>query len=449
MQKASLPKGTRDFSPSAMRIRKHIMGTIEKVYLNYGFEPIETPAMEKLSTLTGKYGDEGDQLLFKILNNGNYLSKVKDLASEDAQSLLPRISEKGLRYDLTVPFARYVVQNQTDITFPFKRYQIQPVWRADRPQKGRYREFWQCDADVIGTDSLVCETDFIQIYHEVFQELGLSNYELSINHRSALEAITLHHGIKDFKAFTVIIDKLDKKGWDGISEELNELGIDAGTQDSLKIQLQSVRLNRENANRILGELKPSEALTKAQEDLNGLLDILEELNIEANVKLDMTLARGLDYYTGFIYEAKIPESGIGSVSGGGRYDNLTGVFGLKGVSGVGISFGIDRIQDVLESTQKDQIPFKDGILVLHFDEKTERYALAQAKKLRDAGIPAFTFLGNKKMKKQMDYANKTNMRLVAIAGQNEMDKGVLMLKNLDSGDQQEKSAEEIIKEWEY
>jgi histidyl-tRNA synthetase len=447
MQKASLPKGTRDFSPQAMRIRKHIMGTIEKVYLKYGFEPIETPAMENLSTLTGKYGDEGDQLLFKILNSGDYLSKVTDLSSQNAQSLLPKISEKGLRYDLTVPFARFVVQNQTEITFPFKRYQIQPVWRADRPQKGRYREFWQCDADVIGTDSLVCEADFIQIYHEVFHLLGLGHYELYINHRSALEAITAHHDIQDFKAFTVAIDKLDKKGWDGIADELLGLGIQAETQQILKSQLQNLPLNRNNAAQLFRDLKPSESLIKAKEDFNRLFDILENLDIEANIRLDLTLARGLDYYTGFIFEAKMPGSGIGSVSGGGRYDNLTGIFGLKGVSGVGISFGIDRLQDVLEQGSKDKMPYRDGILLLHFDSETEKYALAQAKKMRAAGIPAYTYLGNKKMKKQMDYANKTNMRFVAIAGQQEVEKGVLTFKNLDSGEQHEKSADEIIKEW--
>lgn len=448
MQKASLPKGTRDFGPEVMKRRKHIMRVIEDVYVNFGFEPIETPAMEKLSTLTGKYGDEGDQLLFKILDSGDYLDKVdpETLSNKDVRKLTPQIATKGLRYDLTVPFARFVVQNQTDITFPFRRYQMQPVWRADRPQKGRYREFWQCDADVIGTKSLICEADFIHIYEAVFRKLGLSNYELRINHRKVLEAIAVSTNFEgSFTDLTVAIDKLDKIGWEGVTKELSTRGMADDSIALLKTFMNKAPFTRERLEQLRDTLKDCPEKETGLSELNDLMDYLDGTSF--SVMLDLSLARGLDYYTGCIFEAVIPESGIGSVSGGGRYDDLTGIFGLKDVSGIGISFGLDRIYDVMIAKNL----FSDSeverkLLFCHFDDDAMKFCAKLAPKLRAAGIDTVVYPDRKKIGKQFDYANKSGYKWVAVVGDNEITENVVQLKDMESGNQ-EKVPAESLSEW--
>ncbi len=436
MSKPSVPRGTRDFSPLIMSRRKYILSAIENVYTRFGFMPLETPAMENLSTLTGKYGDEGDQLVFRILNSGDFLKDVPAAQQNDARSLAPYICEKGLRYDLTVPLARYVVMNQNDISFPFKRYQMQPVWRADRPQKGRYREFWQCDADVLGTDSLLCEADFIRIYHAVFETIGLTDYEIRINHRKILEAVAAKAGVPQlFKTITVIIDKADKIGVDGVAKELAALGLSAEQVQIILSLLDKTAFDHDALSRLSAKLGESEHAAKALADLRQLLLFCDSTE---HVFLDGSLARGLDYYTGCIFEVVPTAVKMGSISGGGRYDDLTGVFGLKGVSGIGISFGIDRLYDVLEELQafpSSNAVFTD-ILFCPMDERAISYCIPIAGELRTHGIRAEIYPQSSKLKKQLDYANAKHIAWAAIIGENEMQDNKVMLKNLADGSQQ-------------
>lgn len=405
--------------------------------------PLETPAMENLSTLTGKYGEEGDQLLFKILNNGDYLKDL-NLAEYSSKTLTSKIAERGLRYDLTVPLARYVVMNRNDISFPFKRYQMQPVWRADRPQKGRYREFWQCDADVLGTDSLLCEADFIRIYKDVFERLGLKGYELRINHRRLLEAICLKAGASQyFKTITIIIDKTDKIGSDGVARELSELGLSDDAIKTLGQFLTKYQLTNDTINQLETELGGIPEGKKAIEDLRQVIQ-LSGTAIE-NVYLDGSLARGLDYYTGCIFEVVPTTVKMGSISGGGRYDDLTGVFGLKDVSGIGISFGIDRIFDVLEELQlfpPSGMLFTD-LLFCPMDENAIAYCIPLADQLRQAGYKVEVYPQATKLKKQLDYANNKGISWVTIIGENEMQSGQLTVKNMHTGIQTSTVAENI------
>jgi histidyl-tRNA synthetase len=437
MSKPSIPRGTRDFSPIVMARRKYILSAIENVYRTYGFMPLETPAMENLSTLTGKYGDEGDQLVFKILNSGDYMKEVPSGAVSEYRSLTQHIAEKGLRYDLTVPLARYVVMNRHEITFPFKRYQIQPVWRADRPQKGRYREFWQCDADVLGTDSLLCEADFINIYHSVFKSIGLKEYEIRINHRKILEAVTEKANASDhFRSITVIIDKADKIGVDGVSNELVELGLDHGQVNIILSLLSKTPFNKQCIDRLAESLRGSSHTAKAIGDLEQLL-LLSGNSID-NVYFDGSLARGLDYYTGCIFEVVPTSVKMGSISGGGRYDNLTGVFGLKDISGIGISFGIDRLYDVLEELNafpKDEAVFTD-LLFCPMDDSALSYCIPIANALRAENIRAEIYPQAAKLKKQLDYANAKHISWAAIVGENEMKNNQIMLKHLTTGNQE-------------
>ena len=443
--KPSIPKGTRDFSPVEMAKRNYIFNTIRDVYHLYGFQQIETPSMEMLSTLMGKYGDEGDKLLFKIQNSGDYFSGITDeeLLSRNAAKLASKFCEKGLRYDLTVPFARYVVMHRDEITFPFKRYQIQPVWRADRPQKGRYREFYQCDADVVGSDSLLNEVELMQIVDTVFSRFGI-RVCIKINNRKILSGIAEIIGEADkIVDITVAIDKLDKIGLDNVNAELKEKGI----SDEAIAKLQPIiLLNGTNAEK-LGTLK--EVLSTSEVGLKGVEEsefILETMGLKNEIELDLTLARGLNYYTGAIFEVKALDVQIGSITGGGRYDNLTGVFGMSGVSGVGISFGADRIFDVLNQLELYPKEAVNGteVLFINFGEKEAAFSMGVLAKVRAAGIRAEIFPDASKMKKQMSYANAKNIPFVAIVGENEMNEGKVMLKNMETGEQNLVSAEELI-----
>ncbi|WPR75842.1 histidine--tRNA ligase [Algoriphagus sp. NG3] len=449
MQKPSLPKGTRDFGTVQMARRNYILDTIKSTFQLFGYNQIETPAMENLSTLTGKYGDEGDQLLFKILNSGDYLKNVGDQDLKDGYKLtLPKVSEKGLRYDLTVPFARFVVMNRNDLTFPFKRYQIQPVWRADRPQKGRYREFYQCDADVVGTDSLLCEAEIILMIRSVFQKLKLSDYSIKLNNRKILTGISEAIGEAGKEGpLCVAIDKLDKIGWRKVKEELAERDFAA---DSIEKLAPLVTLDADQIGK-LAFLK--EFLASSEIGLQGVRELEEVFQILGTmgenldfVDLDIMLARGLSYYTGAIFEVKVNNVSIGSVSGGGRYDNLTGVFGLSGISGVGFSFGVDRLYDVLE--ELDIFPEESvqgtKILLTHFDQKAYEYALGLLKKFRDAGIKAELYPDLKKINKQLDFASKKGVPFVGICGDAEIENKVIALKNLETGEQESVSLEEAI-----
>lgn len=443
MQKASLPKGTRDFAPGILKQRQHIISVISAIYVKYGFEPLETPAMENLTTLTGKYGDEGDKLLFKVLNNGDLLRGVaKEQFDEmyDAQpKLLNQISEKGLRYDLTIPFARFVVQNQNDLQFPFKRYQIQPVWRADKPQKGRYREFWQCDADVIGTDSMMCEADFIKIYFEVFTKLGLPHYTLKINHRKILEAIikTIEFEGK-LTDLTVAIDKLDKIGWEGVEKELLEKGLQPEKAKQLSALLTQMPFNTQSLQIIKNQLIECKEAELGLNALQEILDFLGQSGAVKSVEIDLSLARGLDYYTGCIFEAVIEDSGIGSVSGGGRYDDLTGVFGLSNVSGIGISFGIDRIYDVMLGkglfSEKNTPTAK--LLLCHFDAEARIFCNEVADLLREGNIAVEVYPDLKSIRKQLEYANKRGYLFTGVVGSDEINSRTLKLKNMVTGEQE-------------
>ena len=447
-QKPSIPKGTRDFSPLEMAKRNYIFDTIKQVYQLYGFQQIETPAMETLGSLMGKYGEEGDKLLFKVLNSGDYLSKVSDdeLKDRNALHLAAKLCEKGLRYDLTVPFARYVVMHREELQLPFKRYQMQPVWRADRPQKGRYREFWQFDGDIVGSDSLLNEVELMQIVDTVFTRFGV-RIQIKINNRKILTGIAEVIGAADkIVDITVAIDKLDKIGIDNVNDELRADGLSEEQITKLQPIISLEGSNDSKLDTIAQVLKDSETGLKGVEESRFILDTLKTLDLKNEIQLDLTLARGLNYYTGAIFEVKALDVQIGSITGGGRYDNLTGIFGMPGISGVGISFGVDRIFDVLNTL--DCYP-KDAVngtqlLFINFGEKETTYCLPFVAKARAAGIRTEIYPDSSKMKKQMSYANGKQVPYVALAGENEMVEGKLTLKNMLTGDQQLVTIEELI-----
>lgn len=447
-QKPSIPKGTRDFSPIEMAKRNYIFNTIKEVFLLYGFQQIETPAMENLSTLMGKYGEEGDKLLFKMLNSGDYLKNApaEMLEQHDYIHLIPKISEKGLRYDLTVPFARYVVMHRNDIQFPFKRYQIQPVWRADRPQKGRYREFYQCDADVVGSDSLMNEIELVGMIDEVFKRFGI-NVIIKINNRKVLSGIAEVIGAPDkIVDITVAIDKIDKIGLSNVNAELLEKGLSQDAVDALQPLLTLSGNNEEKLATLSTLLASSEVGMKGVEELRYVLTNSEAQQPKGVVELDVSLARGLNYYTGTIIEVKAKDVTIGSITGGGRYDNLTGVFGMPGTSGVGISFGADRIYDVLNTLElypKDTLA-STKVLFVNFGEKEGAQSLQYVMKLRANGIPAEIYPDSTKMKKQMSYANDKNVAFVAMVGETEMANGTIALKCMETGEQENLTIDEVI-----
>ncbi len=448
-QTPSIPKGTRDFSPEIMVKRNYIFDTIKSVFKLYGYMPLETPAMENLSTLMGKYGEEGDKLLFKILNSGDFIGDVpeSELLERNSLRLTNRIAEKGLRYDLTVPFARFVVQHQNELTFPFKRYQIQPVWRADRPQKGRYREFYQCDVDVVGSDSLLHEAELVQMVDEVYRRLNI-RVRLLMNNRKILAGIAETIGYPDrLTDITVAIDKMDKIGLENVNAELREKGISAEAVEKLQPILNLEGTNAEKLEKLRHVLQASETGLKGIEELEKVFGYLDGVGVETEVRLDLTLARGLSYYTGAIFEVKALDVQIGSITGGGRYDDLTGIFGLKNMSGVGISFGADRIFDVMQ--QLDLFPKQNNtattrLLFVNFGEQEERYCLPLLKKLRAAGINTEIYPEAAKMKKQMGYADKKGIPFVAIVGENEMQRSTVSLKDMASGEQTELRPEELI-----
>ena len=447
-QKPSIPKGTRDFSPIEMAKRNYIFNTIKEVFLLYGFQQIETPAMENLSTLMGKYGEEGDKLLFKMLNSGDYLKNApaEMLEQHDYIHLIPKISEKGLRYDLTVPFARYVVMHRNDIQFPFKRYQIQPVWRADRPQKGRYREFYQCDADVVGSDSLMNEIELVGMIDEVFKRFGI-NVIIKINNRKVLSGIAEVIGAPDkIVDITVAIDKIDKIGLENVNAELLEKGLSQDAVDALQPLLTLSGSNEEKLATLSTLLASSEVGMKGVEELRYVLTNSEAQQPKGVVELDVSLARGLNYYTGTIIEVKAKDVAIGSITGGGRYDNLTGVFGMPGTSGVGISFGADRIYDVLNTLElypKDTLA-STKVLFVNFGEEEGAQSLQYVMKLRANGIPAEIYPDSTKMKKQMSYANDKNVAYVAMVGETEMANGNIALKCMETGEQENLTIDEVI-----
>ena len=448
-QKPSIPKGTRDFSPLEMAKRNYIFDTIKQVYQLYGFQQIETPAMETLGTLMGKYGEEGDKLLFKVLNSGDYLSKVtpEELAERNSLHLAAKLCEKGLRYDLTVPFARYVVMHRDELQLPFKRYQMQPVWRADRPQKGRYREFWQFDGDIVGSDSLLNEVELMQIVDTVFSRFGV-RVQIKINNRKILTGIAEVIGAAEkIVDITVAIDKLDKIGLDNVNQELREDGLSDEQIEKLQPIISLEGTNDEKLNTIAEVLASSETGLKGVEETRFILDTLKSLGLKNEIQLDLTLARGLNYYTGAIFEVKALDVQIGSITGGGRYDNLTGIFGMPGISGVGISFGVDRIFDVLNALDCYPKDATNGtqLLFINFGEKETAYCLPAVAKAREAGIRTEIFPDSTKMKKQMSYANAKQMPFVALAGENEIAAGKLTLKNMESGEQSLVTIDEIIK----
>ena len=447
-QTPSIPKGTRDYSPEVMVKRNYIFDTIKSVFKLYGYLPLETPAMENLSTLMGKYGEEGDKLLFKILNSGDFLAPVTNSEVEERNipRLTNKICEKGLRYDLTVPFARFVVQHQNEISFPFKRYQIQPVWRADRPQKGRYREFYQCDVDVVGSDSLLNEVELVQIVDEVYKRLKI-NVRLLINNRKVLAGIaeTIGHPDK-LVDITVAIDKMDKIGAENVNADLREKGVSEEAIEKLQPILRLEGSNEEKLTRLQEVLKGSETGLKGVAELSTVFRYLNQLDIQTDVKLDLTLARGLSYYTGAIFEVKAKDVEIGSITGGGRYDDLTGIFGMKNMSGVGISFGADRIFDVMN--QLDVFP-KDStattrVLFVNFGEKEEAFCLPVLKTLRAAGINSEIYPEAAKMKKQMTYADKKSIPYVALVGENEINNNVVTLKNMLTGEQESVAVSSLV-----
>ncbi|WP_242927116.1 histidine--tRNA ligase [Pontibacter vulgaris] len=457
-EKPSIPKGTRDFGPATVVKRNYIFGAIKRTFEKFGYLPLETPAMEQLSVLTGKYGDEGDQLIFKILNSGDFLSKTTTADIEQgSKNLTRKISEKALRYDLTVPFARFVVMNRNEITFPFKRYQIQPVWRADRPQKGRYREFYQCDADVVGTNSLLCEAEIVQMIDEVLSTLELTDFTIKINHRGILAGIAEAIGEKGREGdICVAIDKLDKIGKEGVRKELLERGIseDAvgkleplytleGSNEEILAQLQTILGNTEEGQRGLKDLHE---VWNYLNNLGSYALITQNPSGNPRLQLDVTLARGLSYYTGCIFEVKVNNVSMGSISGGGRYDNLTGMFGLPGVSGVGFSFGVDRIYDVLEELELFPASSEVGtkVLIVQFDKESENYALPLLQKLRDAGIASELYPESAKLKKQMGYADQKKIPFVMLVGSEEMASGKLKLRDMQTGEQDELYIDDII-----
>jgi histidyl-tRNA synthetase len=451
MEKPALPKGTRDFGPAVMAKRQFIFDAIRGVFQQFGFQPLETPAMENLSTLIGKYGEEGDQLLFKILNSGDFLKEVAEekLQSKQSRDVAPDISEKGLRYDLTVPFARYVVMNRSEIPLPFKRYQIQPVWRADRPQKGRYREFFQCDADVVGTDSLICEAEIILMIKAVFQRLGIQDYTIKINHRGILAGIAEVVGARgNENALFVAIDKLDKIGEEKVKEELLGKGF---SEEGLQVLFNILNVKGSNTNKLAFLLTKFETNENGQK---GLRDVKEVLNLLADfqsddkhIELDVPLARGLSYYTGCIFEVKINNVKIGSVSGGGRYDNLTQTFGAKeNLSGVGFSFGVDRIYDAMEELAifPKEAGISSKVLICHLDPEGMRYGLGLLAKLRAEGIASEIYPDQAKIKKQLDYGNRKMIPFAVVIGSEEISSGQLAVKNMTTGTQQKLTPDELV-----
>ena len=446
--KPSIPKGTRDFSPLEMAKRNYIFNTIKEVYSLYGFQQIETPAMENLQTLMGKYGEEGDKLLFKVLNSGDYLNKVSDeeLAERNVLRLASRICEKGLRYDLTVPFARYVVMHRDELQLPFKRYQFQPVWRADRPQKGRYREFYQFDGDVVGSDSLLNEVELMQIIDTVFTRFGI-RVQIKINNRKILSGIAEVIGEADkIVDITVAIDKLDKIGLENVNAELREKGVSEDAVAKLQPVISLSGTNEEKLEVMANFLQSSEIGMKGVEETRFVLDTLKGLELKNEIQFDLTLARGLNYYTGAIFEVKALDVQMGSITGGGRYDNLTGIFGMPGISGVGISFGVDRIFDVLndlDAYPKDAM-LATRVLFINFGDKETAYCLPIVKKLREAGIRTEMYPESAKMKKQMSYANTKQIPFVALAGENEISEGKVTVKNMETGNQEMVSVDELI-----
>ncbi len=447
-QKQGIPAGTRDFSPAVMVKRNFIFDTIKSVFKLYGYMPIETPAMEKLSTLLGKYGDEGDKLLFKILNSGDFLAKAKEetLNEKNSTRLTSQISEKGLRYDLTVPFARFVVQYRNDLAFPFKRYQIQPVWRADRPQKGRYREFYQCDVDVVGSNSLLNELELIQIIDEVFNRLNV-NTIIKLNNRKILSGIAEYIGQADkIIDITVAIDKLDKIGMEKVIEELKTKNITEEAIEKLNPVLTLEGSTVEKIETLRTVLQTSEIGLKGLDEIETVFNYVSELNIETEVEFDLTLARGLNYYTGAIFEVKAKDAEIGSICGGGRYDDLTGIFGLKDVSGVGVSFGADRIYDVMNLLElfPENQEETTTLMFVNFGKKEENYCLKLLPEIRKAGINAEIFPDQVKMKKQMTYANKKAIPFVALVGEKEMSASKITLKNMQTGQQELLTLSEIV-----
>ena len=448
MNKPSIPKGTRDFSPLEMSKRNYIFETIRQVFALYGFKQIETPAMETLQTLLGKYGEEGDKLLFKVLNSGDYLSKIErdELLTRDSLHLASKLCEKGLRYDLTVPFARYVVMHRDGLQLPFKRYQIQPVWRADRPQKGRYREFYQCDADIVGSDSLLNEVELVQIMDTVFKRFGI-RVQIKINNRKILSGIAEYINEADkIVDITVAIDKLDKIGLDNVNAELASAGISQDAIDKLQPIISLSGSNMEKLDVIAGVLKDSVIGLKGIDELRYIFGVLEKLELENEVQLDLTLARGLNYYTGAIFEVKALDVQIGSITGGGRYDNLTGIFGMPGLSGVGFSFGADRIFDVLNALNLYPENAMKGtqLLFINFGEDETSYCMPIASKARSFGITTEIYPDAVKMKKQMAYANSNNINYVALAGENEIKENKVTLKNMATGEQKLVTADELI-----
>ena len=448
MSKPSIPKGTRDFSPIEMAKRNYIFDTIRSVYSLYGFRQIETPAMETLQTLLGKYGEEGDKLLFRVLNSGDYLGKITDeqLAERNSVALSSKICEKGLRYDLTVPFARFVVMHRDEIQLPFKRYQIQPVWRADRPQKGRYREFYQCDADIVGSNSLLNEVELVQIMDTVFQRLGI-RVQIKINNRKLLSGIADIVGEADkIVDITVAIDKLDKIGLDKVNEELRADGISEEAIAKLQPVITLSGTNEEKLQTMENFLSASEIGMKGIEELRFILGACDKVELKNELQLDLTLARGLNYYTGAIFEVKALDTPMGSITGGGRYDNLTGIFGMPGISGVGISFGADRIYDVLNTLDlyPKEITTNTQLLFINFGDKEAEYCMPIVSKSRANGIRTELFPDAAKMKKQMSYANANNIPFVALAGDDEIQKGVVTLKNMETGEQKQVTADELI-----
>lgn len=448
MNKPSIPKGTRDFTPLEMSKRNYIFDTIKSVFALYGFKQIETPAMETLQTLLGKYGEEGDKLLFKILNSGDYLNKIErdELLNANPLHLASKLCEKGLRYDLTVPFARFVVMHRDELQLPFKRYQIQPVWRADRPQKGRYREFYQCDADVVGSDSLLNEVELVQIVDTVFKRFGV-RVQIKINNRKILTGIAEYIGEADkIVDITVAIDKLDKIGIDNVNAELAADGLSSEAIEKLQPIILLSGSNEEKLDVIAKVLEKSETGLKGVEELRYIFGVLNRVGIENEVQFDLTLARGLNYYTGAIFEVKSLDVQIGSITGGGRYDNLTGIFGLPGISGVGISFGADRIFDVLNALDlyPETAMSATKLLFINFGEKETAYCLPIIAKVRERGIPAEMYPDAVKMKKQMAYANNNGIRYVALAGENEINENKLTLKDMATGEQRLVSAEELV-----
>lgn len=447
-QKPSIPKGTRDFSPAEMLRRNYIFDTIKGVFQMYGYMPIETPAMENLETLLGKYGEEGDKLLFKVLNSGDYLSKAdKDLLSTgDSNRVALQISEKGLRYDLTVPFARFVVQHQNELSFPFKRYQVQPVWRADRPQKGRYREFYQCDVDVIGSDSLLNEVELLQIVDEVYRRLNIKVL-IKLNNRKVLAGIAEIIGETDrLVDITVAIDKLDKIGLEKVRQELAERGLSREAIEKLEPILAVKGSNNEKLASLREMLKNSETGLRGVEEIETVLRLVGALKLETSVELDLTLARGLNYYTGAIFEVKALDVEIGSITGGGRYDDLTGIFGMPGMSGVGISFGADRIFDVMNQLElyPEEVSVATQVLFVNFGDKEAAHCLKLAAELRSKGIKTEVYPDNAKMKKQMAYADKKQIGYVALLGENEIAKGLITLKDMHSGEQSSITLDEVV-----